>query len=498
MKFRHAAILVLVLSVMLGSATLTSAQNTTTHIVQPGETLNSIARQYGVTVQAIAFANGITNPDLIFAGQVLTIPVVATPTPPPGQTSTPTSTTSYTVVSGDTLFSLARRFGTTTATLVALNNLANPDQLSVGQVLKIPAQGQAATSTPVTSGPTATTGPTATGTPSTSITYVVQSGDTLSQIALRFNVTYQQIALLNGLDNPDVIFAGQTLIIRPGSATPTPVSKTATFTPTTAATVIAIPSATGGAPTLTQTATSTFPTETPTAEPILPPGFVTPTPLVSGTQVPVDATNRLLNPGFEADTHTAGFNDVKVVNGWEPFYCDKPYTADVCPALRIGAGNQPGMLMSRPNYDKTTTVFRVHAGAGAQSWTCPWSACRAGVYQTVDTVAGATCEAGAYVQSWSTSDPLSFTSQLASLDDRANSTWSIRIDLNGNTEAFADGVSASRGFGYDDGIYDHYALISYTFTATATQTSVFFEDLRLWPFTNNASFIDDAYLRCTQ
>lgn len=467
MKLRSIAILALVLVVVLGTAGVASAQSSATHTVQPGETLYSIARQYGVTAQAIAFANGITNPNLIFPGQVLTIPGVAAPTPPPGKTPVPGSTSTYTVVGGDTLYSIARRSGTDIATLVALNGLANPNQIFPGQVLKLPSSGTSPTAT--SAGPTNTPGPTATTAPTPNVTYTVQVGDTLSSIALRFNTTYQEIALLNGLSNPNLISAGQVLIIRKGSAT-------ATATPTTA------PS----------------PTKTGTPATALPGGFKTPTPIVSGTQVPANAANRLQNPDFETDTHAAGDATIKVVNGWEPFYCDKPYTADYCPALRIGSGNQAGMVMSRPAYDKTTTSFRVHGGLGAQMWTCAFAACRGGVYQTVDTIAGSTCEAGAYVQSWSNNDASSFTSQLLSEDDRANSTWSIRVDPAGGTAAFKNGLPSSRGFAYDDGVYDKYTLISYTFPVTTSSVTVFFEDLRLWPFANNASFIDDAYVRCTQ
>ena len=55
----------------------------------------------------------------------------------------------------------------------------------------------------------------------------------------------------------------------------------------------------------------------------------------------------------------------------------------------------------------------------------------------------------------------------------------------------------SRSFGFSDRHYDKYALIKYTFMATGTKTTVFFENLRIWPVANNESFIDDAYVRCT-
>jgi hypothetical protein len=152
-------------------------------------------------------------------------------------------------------------------------------------------------------------------------------------------------------------------------------------------------------------------------------------------------------------------------------------------------------MMGRPDFGVASDSFRIHGGTTAQGWYCTWVACRAGVYQTITTAPGQQCEAGAYVQSWS-ADDLSFISDLVTQDDRDNSTWFIKIDLGGNTNAFADGLLLSRGFSYADGIYDQYIKISFTFTATGPKTTVFFEDLRLWPVTYNQSFIDDAYVRC--
>jgi peptidoglycan-N-acetylglucosamine deacetylase len=93
-----------------------------------GNTLFRIAQQHGTTVTAIANANNIANVNNISVGQVLVIPGAAEGD---GDAST------YTVRSGDTLFRIAQQHGTTVTALVELNDIANPNQISVGQVLRI-------------------------------------------------------------------------------------------------------------------------------------------------------------------------------------------------------------------------------------------------------------------------------------------------------------------------------------------------------------------------
>ncbi len=103
-----------------------------THVVQQGENLFRIALRYGVTVEAIANANGIANPALINTGQTLTVPAG-------GQTSTaPTGATTYVVQAGDNLFRIALRYNMSHVYLAQHNNIANPADIHVGQVLNIP------------------------------------------------------------------------------------------------------------------------------------------------------------------------------------------------------------------------------------------------------------------------------------------------------------------------------------------------------------------------
>ncbi|MDL2225687.1 LysM peptidoglycan-binding domain-containing protein [Eubacteriales bacterium OttesenSCG-928-M02] len=100
------------------------------HTVVRGDTLWDIARSYGSTVDAIAKYNHIPNPSLIYPGQRLTIPV--------GGSQRSDGTTRYTVVKGDTLWDIAQQYGTTVNALVAANGIANPNLIYPGQVLTIP------------------------------------------------------------------------------------------------------------------------------------------------------------------------------------------------------------------------------------------------------------------------------------------------------------------------------------------------------------------------
>ena len=106
--------------------------------VVAGDTLSGIAERFATTVGSLASANHINNPNMIFAGQVLSIPGSSAIAAPSGDPS-------YTVVRGDTLSAIAARFGTTPSALASANGITNPNLIYVGQVLKLNGGGATAT-----------------------------------------------------------------------------------------------------------------------------------------------------------------------------------------------------------------------------------------------------------------------------------------------------------------------------------------------------------------
>ena len=184
-------------------------------MVVVGDTLSGIAEQYGSTIEAIMEANGITDASVIFVGQELTIPGA---TADPGAAATPEAgSLIHVVVEGDTLSGIAEHYGTTVEAITEANGLTD-SVIWIGQELTIPEAAPAPepTATPAAT-PTAT--PTATpeggGDGGESTTYIVQDGDTATDIAAAFEVTLQALADANDLTIAELnnLLVGQELTI---------------------------------------------------------------------------------------------------------------------------------------------------------------------------------------------------------------------------------------------------------------------------------------------
>ncbi len=171
------------------------------HVVEQGDNLGYIAAKYDTTVEAIAALNGLSEPYALQIGQVLLIPAT-TPTPVLYPTAIPAGLRAHTVQQGETLLDIAVKYDTTVEVIASQNALSDPYPLQTGQVLLIPVT--VTTPTPVAF-PTAT--------PAGLRTHTVQQGETLLDIALKYDTTVEAIASQNGLSDPYPLQIGQVLLI---------------------------------------------------------------------------------------------------------------------------------------------------------------------------------------------------------------------------------------------------------------------------------------------
>ena len=191
----------------LGAAAVAAQQ---VHVVQRGETLSSISQRYGVDLGRLLQANGMTMSSVIHRGNQIVIPgtggTAAAPAAP--APAAPTGTTTHTVQRGEYLAGIALIYNTGYLTLAEMNGLADPYILHVGQVLTVPAAAAA----PAGGGAAPAAQPSYTS-------YTVQPGDSLAIIAANYNMTYFDLARLNGIEDPDSIKVGQVLRV-PGPPPP--------------------------------------------------------------------------------------------------------------------------------------------------------------------------------------------------------------------------------------------------------------------------------------
>ncbi len=156
------------------------------YVVQPGDTLLSIALEFGVELDELMAANNITDPNTIRVGQELVIPGYR---PDGGRTTQ----VIHVVQPGETLFSIAQRYGVEMEVIVEANGLADPNNLRAGQELVIP--GVAVESTPKRQ------------------VHVVQPGETLLSIARQYGVTLEALLAANDIQDPNLVQVGQELVI---------------------------------------------------------------------------------------------------------------------------------------------------------------------------------------------------------------------------------------------------------------------------------------------
>jgi membrane-bound lytic murein transglycosylase D len=188
----------LIVPVPLGSSPRSTRSNRTyeasdgTYKVRRGDTLWDIARAFSTSTSELRRLNYLGNSSRIYVGQVLRIPgnYASSRKSSPTVAKT-TGTVTHKVKRGDTLWDIARKYGTTTAKLRRLNNLSRSSRIYVGQSLYVSRQGD-------TGG---------------SFTYVVRRGDTLSDIARAFGTTVRRLQQLNNITDVRRLQVGMRLQI---------------------------------------------------------------------------------------------------------------------------------------------------------------------------------------------------------------------------------------------------------------------------------------------
>ena len=156
-------------------------------IIPRGATLSELAIEYNTTIARLVELNNISNPNLIYAGETLVIPIASQESNANGVKTIP-----YIVQSGDTLSKIAGEFDTTVEILASINNISNVNLIFTGELLYVPTSNANDLSHTL---------------------YVVKRGDTLWGISRRFGVSISKIVMLNRISNPNLIFPGNVLRI---------------------------------------------------------------------------------------------------------------------------------------------------------------------------------------------------------------------------------------------------------------------------------------------
>ena len=221
------------ISTVVKTTATTSRTSGGNYLVQPGDTLYSIARRSGMSLNSLLTLNGLSQSSVIYPGQSLTIShgalnaTVASPVSYKSTASSASTSDTYTVQAGDTLYSIARRSGMSLNTLLSINGLSQSSVIRPGQTLSVSGSASQTTATPVSYQTTATS--TGNG------TYTVKAGDTLYRIAYNHGISLTTLLSINGLSETSTIRPGQQLVVSGSAKATTSTTKATTVSYSTGA-----------------------------------------------------------------------------------------------------------------------------------------------------------------------------------------------------------------------------------------------------------------------
>ncbi len=158
-------------------------------IVKKGETLSGIANKHKVPVSKIKLINGIHDPDKVNAGDKLNIPIMNSRNPSLKEEV-------HKVAEGETITSIAKKYGYTKEEIIELNNFKSADYLYLGQIIKLPSRQSSSIAIKAKS------------------YHIVKEGETLSKIAFKYKLPLDDLVTKNNLKDPNNLPAGTKLSLK--------------------------------------------------------------------------------------------------------------------------------------------------------------------------------------------------------------------------------------------------------------------------------------------
>ncbi|WP_394195495.1 LysM peptidoglycan-binding domain-containing protein [Microbacterium foliorum] len=197
------------------------------YTVRPGDTISSIANRFGLRTVDVLAWNGLSWRSVIYPGQTLSLAGASAPSPAPAPVQA-APTATHTVVAGETVFGIAQKHGTSVDAVLAANGLDRSSVIYPGQQLALSGESAPSAAPAATPAQTAAPAPTATG----GQAHAVAAGDTLFAIAKKYGTTVAQLLALNGLGSGAIIYPGQSLTVAAAPApAPAPMPAPAAATP---------------------------------------------------------------------------------------------------------------------------------------------------------------------------------------------------------------------------------------------------------------------------